>query len=102
MWTREKKKGKTNHIWNTKKRGRNNFGMAQSPNIIWVTSTNIYYINRVFIQQTLEVIGQITKSNTDLNPWEMLKIKPVILELYKQIMQYLFNKKLMKRGILEW
>ena len=60
--------------------------MAQSPNIIQVTSTNIYSINRVFIQQTLGIIGQITKSNIDQNPQGMLKIKPVILELYKQIM----------------
>ena len=66
--------------------------MAQSLNIIWVTSTNIYSINRVFIQQTLEIIGQITKSNIDQNPQEMLKIKPVILELYKQIMWYLFEQ----------
>ena len=60
--------------------------MAQSPNIVQVTTTNIYSINRVFVQQTLEIIGQITKSNIDQNPQEMLKIKPIILELYKQIM----------------
>ena len=60
--------------------------MAQSLNIIQVTTTNIYSINRVFVQQTLEIIGQITKCNIDQNPQEMLKIKPVILELYKQIM----------------
>ena len=59
--------------------------MAQSPNIIQVTTTNIYSINRVFVQQALEIIGQTTKSNIDQNPQEMLKIKPVILELYKQV-----------------
>ena len=65
--------------------------MAQSPNIIQVTTTNIYSINRVFVQQTLEIIGQTTKSNIDQNPQEMLKIKLVILELYKQVTQYLFE-----------
>ena len=65
--------------------------MAQSPNIIWVSTTNIYSINKVFVQQVLEVIGQTTKNNIDKNPQEMLKIKPVILEFYKQVMWYLFN-----------
>ena len=39
----------------------------------------------------LEVIGQTTKSNIDKNPQEMLKLKPIILEFYRQITQYLFN-----------
>ena len=65
--------------------------MAQSPNIIRVLTPTIYSINKVLVQQVLEVIGQTTKSNIDKNPQEMLKIKPIILEFYRQITQYLFN-----------
>ena len=43
------------------------------------------------MQQTLEIIGQTTKSNIDQKPQEMLKIKLVILELYKQVTWYLFE-----------
>ena len=43
------------------------------------------------MQQALEIIGQTTKSNIDQNPQEMLKIKLVILELYKQVTQHLFE-----------
>ena len=65
--------------------------MAQSPNIIRVSTPNIYSINKVFVQKVLEVIGQTTKCNIDKNPQEMLKIEPIILEFYRQITRYLFN-----------
>ena len=47
--------------------------MAQSPNIIWILTPNIYSINKVFVQQILETIGQTTKENIDKTPEEMLK-----------------------------
>ena len=59
--------------------------MAQSPNIIQVTTTNIYSVNRIFVQEILEIKGKTTKSNTDQNPQEMLKIKAVISDLYKEV-----------------
>ena len=75
--------------------------MAQSPNIIRVSTPNIYSINKVLVQQVLEVIGQTTKTNIDKNPQEMLKIEPIILEFYRQITQYLFNLEVMRKGIQE-
>ena len=75
--------------------------MAQSPNIIRVSTPNIYSINKVFVQQVLEVIGQTTKCNIDKNPQEMLKIKPIILEFYRQITQYLFNLEADEKDIQE-
>ena len=57
--------------------------MAQSPNIIRISTPNIYSINKVFVQQVLEVIGQATKCNIDKNPQEMLNIEPIILEFYR-------------------
>ena len=65
--------------------------MAQSPNIIRVLTPNIYSINKVYVQQILETIGQTTKDNIDKNPKEMLKIEPIILEYYRQITHYLFS-----------
>ena len=65
--------------------------MAQIPNIIRVSTPNIYSINKVYVQQILETIGQTTKNNIDRNPKEMLKIGPIILECYRQITRYLFN-----------
>ena len=65
--------------------------MAQAPNIIWISTPNIYSINKVFMQQILETIGQTTKNNIDKNPEEMPKIEPIILEFYRWVTQYLFN-----------
>ena len=63
----------------------------QAPNIIGISTTNIYSVNKVFVQQILETIGQITKENIDKNPGEMLKIEPFILEFYRQLTRYLFS-----------
>ena len=59
--------------------------MAQLPNIIRISTPNIYSINKVLVQKVLEVIGQTTKSNIDRNPQEMLKIELIILEFYRKI-----------------
>ena len=64
--------------------------MAQSPNIKLPLPTYIPSIGYL-CNRPLEIIGQTTKSNIDQNPQEMLKIKLVILELYKQVTWYLFD-----------
>ena len=39
----------------------------------------------------LEVVGQITKSNIQRNPAQMMEIQPLVLELYRQITHLLFD-----------
>ena len=52
---------------------------SQTNNIIEVETYNIYSVNKVLVQQILETIGQI------------MKLKPMILELYRQLTCFLFN-----------
>ena len=52
---------------------------------------NIYSVNKVLLQQILETIGQITKTTLDKNPQQVMKLKPLILELYRQFTHLLFN-----------
>ena len=59
--------------------------------IIEVETYNIYSVNKVLLQQILETIRQITKKILDRNPQQIMKLKPMILELYRQLMQFLFN-----------
>ena len=54
--------------------------MAHSPNVIKVSTPNIYSVNKVFVQQVLEIIGQITRNGLNKNPKEMLKIESMVLE----------------------
>ena len=63
--------------------------MSQVNRIIEV-ETYIYSVNKVVLQQILEMIGQITKK-TDKNPEQIMKLKPLVLELYRQLMHFLFN-----------
>ena len=39
----------------------------------------------------LETIGQITKKTLDKNPQHVMKLEPLVLELYRQLMHFLFN-----------
>ena len=64
---------------------------SQINKIIEVEMYNIYSVNKVLLQQILETIGQITKKILDRNPQQIMKIKPMILELYRQLMHFLFN-----------
>ena len=66
---------------------------SQINKIIEVETYNIYSVNKVLLQQILETIGQITrkKSRLDKNPQQVMKLKPLILELYRQLMSFLFN-----------
>ena len=52
---------------------------------------NIYSVNKVLVQQILETIRQITKKTLDRNPQQIMKLKPMILELYRQLTCFLFS-----------
>ena len=64
---------------------------SQNNKIIEVEMYNIYSVNKVLLQQILETIRQITKKILDRNPQQIMKLKPMILELYRQLMCFLFN-----------
>ena len=63
----------------------------QMNKIIEVEMYNIYSVNKVLLQQILETIRQITKKILDRNPQQIMKLKPMILELYRQLTLFLFN-----------
>ena len=63
---------------------------SQINKIIEVETYNIYSVNKV-LQQILETIGQITKKTLNKNPQQVIKLKPLILEIYRQLMHFLFN-----------
>ena len=64
---------------------------SQTNKIIEVETYNIYSVNKVLVQQILETIGQITKKTLDRNPQQIMKLKPMILKLYRQLTHFLFN-----------
>ena len=64
---------------------------SQINRIIEVEMYNIYSVNKVLLQQILETIGQITKKMLDKDPQQGMKLKPLILELYRQLAHFLFN-----------
>ena len=64
---------------------------SQINKIIEVETYNIYSVNKVLLQQILETIGQITKKTLNRNPQQVMKLKPLILELYRQLTCFLFN-----------
>ena len=64
---------------------------SQVNRIIEVEIYNIYSVNTVLLQQILKTIGQITKKTLDKNPQQVMKLKPLILELYRQLTHFLFN-----------
>ena len=64
---------------------------SQTNKIIEVETCNIYSVNKVLLQQILETIRQVTKTILNRNPQQILKLKPMILELYTQLTCFLFN-----------
>ena len=64
---------------------------SQVNRIIEVETYNIYSVNKVLLQQILETIGQITKKTLDKNPQQVMKLKPLILELYRQLTHFLLE-----------
>ena len=64
---------------------------SQINKIIEVEMYNIYSVNKVLLQQILETIGQITKKILDRNSQQIMKLRPMIPELYRQLTHFLFN-----------
>ena len=65
--------------------------ISQTNKIIEIEMYNIYSVNKVLLQQILETIRQFTKKILDRNPQQIMKLKPMILELYRQLTRFLFN-----------
>ena len=64
---------------------------SQANRIIQIETYNIYYVNKVLLQQILETVGQITKKILDKNQQQIMKLEPLVLELYRQLTCFLFN-----------
>ena len=64
---------------------------SQANRIIEIQTYNIYSVNKVLLQQILETIGQIMKKALDKNPQQVMKLEPLVLELYRQLTCFLFN-----------
>ena len=64
---------------------------CQVNRIIEIETYNIYSVNKVLFQQILETIGQITKKTLERNLQQIMKLKPMVLELYRQLTCFLFN-----------
>ena len=52
------------------------------PKVIQISTYTPQAINKVVVQQILEVIGQITKNNIERSSAQMVLIQPLVLELY--------------------
>ena len=65
--------------------------LSQTNKIIEVATYSVHSVNKVLVQQILETIGQITKKTLERNPQQVTKLKPMILELYRQLTHFLFN-----------
>ena len=64
---------------------------SQTNKIIEVETYNIHSLNKVLVQQILETIRQITKKTLDRNPQKIMKLRPMILKLYRQLTCFLFH-----------
>ena len=64
---------------------------SQANRIIEIETYNIYSVNKVLLQQILETIGQITKKTLDKNLQQIMKLEPLVFELYRQLTCFLFN-----------
>ena len=64
---------------------------SQANRIIEIETYNIYSVNKVLLQQILETVGQITKRTLDKNLQQVMKLEPLLLELYRQLTCFLFN-----------
>ena len=65
--------------------------LSQTNKIIEVATYNVHSINKVLVQQILETIGQIIRKTLDRNPEQIMKLKPMILKLYRQLTCFSFN-----------
>ena len=58
---------------------------------IRIETSNIYSVNKVLLQQILETVGQITNKALNKNPQQVRKLEPLVLELYRQLIHFLFS-----------
>ena len=65
--------------------------ISQVDRIIEIETCNIYSVIKVWLQQILETVGQITKKALDKNPQQVRKLEPLVLELYRQLTHFLFS-----------
>ena len=64
---------------------------SQANRIIEIQTYNIYSVNKVLLQQILETVGQIMKRKLDKNLQQVMKLEPLVLELYRQLTCFLFK-----------
>ena len=64
---------------------------SQADRIIEIETYNIYSVNKVLLQQILETVGQITKKALNKNSQQVMKLEPLVLELYRQLTHFLFD-----------
>ena len=64
---------------------------SQANRIIEVETYNKHSVNKVLLQQILETVGQITKRTLGKNTQQVMKLEPLVLELYRQFTHFLFN-----------
>ena len=64
---------------------------SQVNRIIEVETYNICSVNKVLLQQISEMTRQITRKTLDRNLQQIMKLKPMVLELYRQLTCFLFN-----------
>ena len=64
---------------------------SQTEKLIEIETYNIYSVNKVLLQQILKTIGQITKKALNKNPQQVMKLEPLVLELYRQLTHFLFH-----------
>ena len=64
---------------------------SQANRIIEIETYNIYSVDKVLLQQILETVGQIMKRTLDKNLQQVMKLEPLVLELYRQLTCFLFN-----------
>ena len=64
---------------------------SQTDRIIEIETYNIYSVNKVLLQQILETVEQITKKALNKTPQQVMKLEPLVLELYRQLTHFLFN-----------
>ena len=59
--------------------------------VMEVETCNIYSVNGVLLQQILETIGQVMEKTLDRDPQQVMRLKPLMLELCRQLVHFLFN-----------
>ena len=64
---------------------------SQADRVIEIETYNIYSVNKVLLHLVLETVGQIMKRALNKNPQQIMKLEPLVVELYRQLTHFLFN-----------